>query len=1102
MKTTSKQSYIKADIQLKLLADAKTSHQLKKFNQNQTFDTRNLCIHQIFEEQVKRSPDAVAVAFENTQFTYRQLNQRANQLAHHLQTLGVGSEVLVGICLERSLEMIVGLLGILKAGGAYVPLDPAYPVDRLAFIFDDTQTPVVLTQKHLVNKLPNGGAQVLCLDSDWELIAQNSPENPVCETNSENLIYAIYTSGSTGKPKGVMIPHGGINNLLHDWQNNFKLTSTDKVLQTISFSFDPSVLQIFWPLCFGGQLIMARPGGHQDTAYLVKTIIEQRITILNLVPSIVRVLLEEKGIEECKFLRQITTGGEALSKELMERFFARMNMDNVLVNCYGPTEASVGCTFWVCQRETDYSIAPIGRAIANTQIYILDEDLQPVPVGEPGELHIAGIGLARGYLNRPDLTQEKFIPNPFVSELGERLYKTGDLARYLPDGNLEFLGRIDHQVKIRGFRIELGEVEAVLSQYPGLEEILVMAREDIPGDQRLVAYIKVANSEQVPNPRELRRFLQDKLPDYMVPAAFVFLDTLPFNPNGKLDRRALPAPDASSFGQSTDFVAPRTSIEKVLAEIWTQVLGLEQVSINDNFFELGGHSLLATQVISRCRQAFNVEIPLHLLFEKPAIATFAEAITSNNTQNPSQNIARLTNRESIPLSFAQQRIWLVEQIEPNNTAYLVPMAQRLLGKLNVDVLQQSLDAIAVHHETIRTNFITTSDGNPLQIITEPRPVELKVIDLNQIQNNNQDEQVQRLLNQEMQRPFDLASDLMLRATLLKINDQEHILLLVMHHIASDGWSMGILWEQLVALYTAFLTSKPNPLPKLSIQYADYAVWQRKCLSQEVLEKQLNYWKQQLAGANPILELPSDRSRPSVQTYRGASLSVTLPQSLSASLKQLCRQEGVTLYMTLLAAFQTLLYRYSQQEDILVGSAIAGRNHAEIEGLIGFFVNTLVLRTDLSGHPSFQELLRRVRSVTLEAYTNQNLPFEKLVEELQPERSLSYNPLFQVMFILQNAPGQASQLPGLTETPVELKTETAKFDLTLSVEEKDGILIGSWNYNTDLFDSATITRMAGHFQTLLSDIVTDSGKCISFLSLLTDSEKEEFIGNFNDNLEEN
>ncbi|MEH2022015.1 amino acid adenylation domain-containing protein [Nostoc sp.] len=1087
MQINSQTSEYKQYITLKTLTHIIDTQFLQELNDTKAVDHQDLCIHQMFEMQVERSPQAVAVVCENTQLTYRQLNQRANQLAHHLRALGVGPEVLVGICLERSLEMIVGLLGILKAGGAYVPLDPAYPSERLAFILEDTQTPILLTQEKLVKNLPPHQAQVVCLDSNWQGNIQNSQENPVNETTADNLIYVIYTSGSTGQPKGVMIPHRGICNQLHWKQTTFGLTHADKVLLTISFSFDPSVWQIFWPLCFGGQLFIPRPGGHQDTAYLVKVITEQQITVLALVPSILRVLLEERGIENCRFIRHITCGGEALPGELIERFFAQLNLDNVLHNCYGPTEASIDTTFWTCQRGNNYAIAPIGRPITNADIHILDENLQPVPVGESGELHIGGIGLARGYLNRPELTRDKFIFHPFSSERGARLYKTGDLARYLSDGNIEFLGRIDHQVKIRGFRIELGEIEAILAQHPSLTQTLVIAREDVPGDKRLVAYV-VASPEQIPRQVELRRFLETRLPEYMVPGLFVFLDTLPLNPNGKIDRHALPAPDTSDIRLSTNFLPPENLTEEVLASIWAKVLHLEQVGIHDNFFELGGHSLLATQVMSKVRQVFRIEIGLQLLFENPTIATLAQAMPTatrnGNAQNQTpendlqnQTIPQIANRESVPLSFAQQRVWFLEQLEPNSPAYIVSNAQRLTGKLNVGILQQSLDAIVVHHEALRTNFITSPDGSPIQVIGTPRPVELKIIQVTK-------EQVKFLLNQEVQCPFNLESDLMLRATLLQVDEQEHILLLMMHHIASDGWSIGILWQQLTALYEAFLSSKPSPLAKLPIQYADFAVWQHQWLSGEVLSKQINYWKTQLAGANTVLELPTDRPRPPVQTYQGAAQSLMLPQILSTSLTELSHQEGVTLFMTLLAAFGAILYRHTGQEDILIGSPIAGRNRSEIEGLIGFFINTVVLRTDFTDNPSFRSVLNRVRQMALDAYAHQDMPFEKLVEELQPERDTSRNPLFQVWFNMLNLRDIQLELPGVAIEPVSILETASKFDLTLYVTEQNQGIKLDLVYNTNLFTSERMMEMLDQFHHLLNQIVATPESQISLYSLVT------------------
>ncbi|AUB36524.1 Glutamate-1-semialdehyde aminotransferase [Nostoc flagelliforme CCNUN1] len=621
MQINSQTPEYKQNIPLNTLTPIIGTQVIEEWNDTQVVD-HDLCIHHMFEMQVERSPQAIAVVFEDIQLTYQQLNKRANQLAHNLRTLGVGPEVLVGICLERSLEMIVGILGILKAGGAYVPLDPAYPPERLAFILSDTQASVLLTQEKLVKNLPPHQAQVVCLDSNWQGNTENNQENPVNQTTADNLVYVIYTSGSTGQPKGVMIPHRGICNQLYWRQTNFRLTQADKVLLTISFSFDPSVWQIFWPLCFGGQLILARPGGQQDTAYLVKVIIDQQITVLALVPSILRVLLEEKGIENCRFLRHITCGGEALPSELIEGFFAKLNLENVFHNCYGPTEASIDTTFWTCQRGTNYTIAPIGRPITNAEIHILDENLQPVPVGESGELYIGGIGLARGYLNRPELTTEKFIFNPFSSEAGARLYKTGDLARYLSDGNVEFLGRIDHQVKIRGFRIELGEIEAVLRQHRSVKEVVVIMREKVQGDKRLVAYLTL-KQEQTAKVEQLRRFLQQKLPIYMMPSAFVILKALPMTPNGKIDRHSLPEPTQTRQQAEETFVAPSDETELQLARIWEKVLGIEPISITDNFFDLGGNSLLSIRLFAQVQKAFKKDMPLAILYQNPTIEQLA-----------------------------------------------------------------------------------------------------------------------------------------------------------------------------------------------------------------------------------------------------------------------------------------------------------------------------------------------------------------------------------------------------------------------------------------------------------------------------------------------
>ncbi len=1060
------------------------------WNATQAPYPQDRCLHELFETQVERTPDALALIFEQERLTYRQLNQRANQLAHYLRAIGVGPEVLVGICMERSLELIVGLLGILKAGGAYVPLDLAYPHERLAFLLQDAQVPVLLTQERLRTQLPEHEAQVIYVDTEWQQIARQHTDNPVSGTRPENLAYMIYTSGSTGRPKGAMNTHQGICNRLLWMQETYQLEATDRVLQKTPFSFDVSVWEFFWPLLTGAQLVIAHPGGHRDSAYLVKLIIDEQVTTLHFVPSMLRIFLEERDVALCRSLRRVICSGEALPFELQKSFFERLQAG--LHNLYGPTEAAVDVTYWACERESSRCLVPIGYPIANIQIYLLDTYLNPVPIGVPGELHIGGIGLGRGYFNRPELTAEKFIPNAFSNEPGARLYKTGDLARYLPGGIIEYLGRNDYQVKIRGFRIELGEIEAALGAHPGVRECVVLLREDVPGDKRLVAYV-VAHQEWILSREELLRFVKETLPDHMVPSAFVLLDALPLSPNGKLDRRALLAPDSTRQALESPFVVPRDLFEEMLAGIWSSVLGVEQVGAHDDFFVLGGHSLLATQVISRIRNAFGVELPLLALFESPTVAGLARHIKAAQQGEHGASMSPLlpaSRTGDLPLSFTQQRLWFFDQLEPSNPVYNISGAVRLKGPLQVKAIEQSINEVVRRHEILRTTFATV-DGRPLQVIAPSLSVPLTMLDLQALDKAKQDTEVLRLVTREMQRPFDLAHGALLRVTLLQLAEEEHILLLSVHHIVSDGWSTSVFVRELTALYAAFVSGVSSPLPELPVQYADYALWQQGWLQGEVLEAQLAYWKQQLADL-PVLQLPTDYPRPAVQTFRGANQQVALPKSLTGALKTLSRQEGVTLFMTLLAAYQTLLFRYTGQANFTVGIPIAGRTESKLEGLIGCFINTLALRTDLSGNPTFRELLERVREIALGAYAHQDLPFEKLVEELQPDRDLSRSPLFQVMFALQNVPRGEVNLPGLTLTHLRIDSEPALFDLDLTLWESEDEIVGVLNYNTDLFDPPTIERMQSHFLTLLEAVVADPSRRIADLPLLSEAEQQQLL----------
>ncbi|MBU7585508.1 MAG: non-ribosomal peptide synthase/polyketide synthase [Nostoc sp. TH1S01] len=1074
--------------QLPLLTPSEQQQLLVEWNNTQTDYPGNKCIHQLFEEQVQRTPDAVAVVFGDRQITYHQLNCRANQLAHYLKSLGVETDVLVGICVERSIEMVVGLLAILKAGGAYLPLDPEYPTERLRFMLEDAQVRVLLTQQLLVDRLAQQKAQIVCLDTDALVISQFSQNNLIPETQATNLAYVIYTSGSTGQPKGVLIAHQGLLNLVFWHQQAFKVTSLDKATQLAGTAFDAAVWEL-WPyLTAGASIYLVEPRLLSSLENLRDWLIANEITVSFLPTPLAEELLSLAWPTEGLALRTMLTGGDKLHQ------YPSDLIPFQVVNNYGPTENTVVTTsgLVVAKKEQEQISPNIGKAIANTQVYILDRHLQPVPVGVPGELHIGGVGLARGYLNRDELTAERFINNPLGTG---RLYKTGDLARYLSDGNIEYLGRIDNQVKIRGFRIELGEIEAALSQNDYVQASCVIPREDTRGEQRLVAYI-VPQQGFTPSISELRQYLKAKLPDYMVPNNLVILESLPLTPNGKLDRRALPAPDLYNEDK---YVAPRTPVEEILAQIWAQVLKLEAVGIHDNFFELGGHSLLATQLLSRIRNIFKVELPLRELFAAPTIDQLAHLIGQLQQQNlelTSPPILRRAKDAELPLSFAQTRLWFLDQFEPNTALYNIPLALHLVGTLNQTALEQSLIEIIHRHEALRTNFIAV-DGQPTQVIEIQTNWNVSVVDLQHLSTVEQEIAAQQLAQQQAYQPFELATQALVRATLIVLSQTEHIFLVCMHHIVSDGWSMGVFVQELASLYNAYSQGQPTSLTPLPIQYADFALWQRQWLQGDVLQNQLDYWQKQLADAPTLLALPTDRPRPAVQTFSGAYQKFALSGELTQKLKKLSQEQGCTVFMTLLAAYDTLLYRYTGQEDILVGSPIANRDRSELEGLIGFFVNTLVLRTNVSGNLSFSELLGRVRAMAMEAYSHQDLPFEMLVEALQPERDLSHAPLFQVMFVLENEPTSQLELAGLNVSPLVLESATAKFDLTLGMENTATGLVGAWEYNTDLFDASTIERLTGHFVTLLEGIVANPQEKICQLPLLTTTEQQQLLVEWND-----
>ena len=1494
--------------EIQFLAEDERRKLLVEWNATQQPITRDLCAHQLFEAHAAKTPDALAVECAGEQLTYAELNERANRLAHHLRSLCVGPESLVAVCLERSNEMLAGLLAILKAGGAFVPLDPAYPPQRLASMLQDAQPRVVLTKQRWLEKLSASEAELVCLDRESETLAHESGENLRETVTPENLAYVIYTSGSSGVPKGVAITHASLLNLINWHQRVYHVSPADRATQVAGVAFDAAVWEV-WPyLTAGASIHIADEETRLSPEKLIAWLNTNRISISFLPTPLAEAVLAEPWPQEVS-LQTLLTGGDRLRRA------PRSGLPFQLANNYGPTENTV-VTTWTFVNESDASATPppIGRPVDNTQVYVLDRELRLAPIGIAGELFIGGENLARGYWHSPDLTAERFIPHPFSLKPAARLYRTGDRVRVLNDGQIEFLGRVDEQVKVRGFRIELGEIEAALGEQEEVKEAVVVASEDSAGEKRLVAYVVpraavqgsdrertdleqqhvahwqtlyddtyaadepaaheslfnitgwnssytgepipaaemrewqesslarilalrprrvleigcgtgllllqvaphcesytgtdfspvaldyvrrqlpslgleaprvklwqrlahefegiedasfdavvlnsvvqyfpdldyfmrvlggalnavkpggfvylgdlrnhrlleafhasvqlhqagpstdsatlkqrvrrnieteeellldpalfaalrerfpqiggvevqlqrgrahneltrfryqvvlhvgeraeitdyaiidwqkeklnldalrqllVANKpellvvQHVPNARvwadvrfaellnqsrdsetatdlcvsaratqadaidpedawtlsetlpyevdvrwsgagageyfdvvfsktlpnlwtrseepkpltqyannplrnrlarqlipRLRAQLEEKLPDYMIPASFVLLDALPLTPNGKVDRRALPVPGETRSDQAGDFVAPNNPLEELLGRLWAEVLALESVGMRDDFFALGGHSLLATRLISRVRESFGVELPVRSLFEAPTVrelAAHVEAALRDPTGEQAPPIIRVSRDASLPLSFAQQRLWFLHELEPTSSFYNVPIAVRLRGRLQIDAMQRALNEIVQRHESLRTSF-PTIEAQAVQSIAPTLVLELPLIDLSTLPPDEREHEAQQRATEAARMPFKLATGPLVRASLLRLDAEDHVLLVTMHHIVSDGWSMGVLIKEVGALYRAFVDGKPSPpspLGELPVQYADFAVWQRRWLAGEVFATHLRYWKRQLGGALPVLKLPTDKPRPDVQSFRGSSESLQLPLSLAQQLNVLSKREGVTLFMLLLAAFKALLARYTEQFDIVIGSPIANRNRVELEGLIGFFVNTLTLRTDLSGNPTFRELVGRVRAVALEAYAHQDMPFEQLVEQMQPERTMSRNPLFQVMFQMENTPKEELPLPGLVLSPVEVERVTTQFDLSFDVMENDEGLVAVAEYSTDLFDKTTISSMLRRWQILLEGVVANPEARLDELPLLSGAEREQLLAEWNETRE--
>jgi amino acid adenylation domain-containing protein len=1108
----------------------------------------NQTLHRLFEAQVARTPDAIALTFEEAAVSYAQLNAQSNRLAHDLTAQGVVAGRPVALMLPTSPLQIAALLAVLKTGCCFVYLDPDYPTERLRLILEEVGPPLLLADANALAKHENL-AQSLEASRTCRLLAIDPSRgafagletHPTADLNVKvepnALAYIVYTSGSTGRPKGIMQSHGSFAQFTAWFGAYFGFGSRSRIVQWASITYDASYCEIFGALCFGARLCLAPRSTRHDPLLLLRWATTEAISVLQVVPSFARQLLriiEEQDACEHPFpsLAQLLLAGEVLSPTFARAWLRRFPDYPKLFNLYGPTECVLATYYPVEQVESEQRSIPVGRAIDGRHILILDQQGQLCPIGAVGEIYVRSPFLTNGYFQRPELTAEKFVPDPFATTNDQRpttnkdkvtrgqgdkesrqspisnlttnderrttndeletqhstlntqhsrLYKTGDLGQWLSNGEVEFLGRADNLVKLRGMRVELEEIEAILSSHEAVREAVLILHDrgadEAGADSKaqLVAYIvlrrQYARSTDTHDAiKSFKSYLGSRLPEYMVPSAFVFLEKLPLTPNSKVDRKALPAPDLTA--RQERFVAARTPTEQILTGIWAEVLGLDHVGVHDNFFALGGHSLLATQVISRVRTTFQIELSFRTLFKMPKVASLAKWIERARSTGPYLTpIERVSRDGRLPLSFAQQRLWILDRLSPNNSAYNILAFTRLRGLLNIAALERSLNEIVRRHEALRTCFKVVQE-QPVQVIAPDLALPMPLVDFTHVPSYEREAAARGCAEREALRCFDLACGPLMRVSLLRLSDREHILLLVVHHIVSDEWSMGILLKELAALYEAFSLGLPSPLPELPIQYADFAYWQCQWLSGEVLKQQLGYWKQQLENSPPILDLPTDHPRSAVRQLRGASYCFELPAPLTESLRALSCRENATLFMTLLAAFKALLYRYTGQEDIVVGSPIANRNRSEVEPLIGFFVNMLALRTQLSGAMTFRDLLAHVRETCLGAYAHQDLPFEKLVAELRPERSSSHTPLFQVLFVLQNASRGELELPGIASSPYRVNFSTAKFDLHLACTEVDDRLAGILEYNTGLFKAGTVERLVAQLQRLLESITAD------------------------------
>ncbi|MEH6841386.1 amino acid adenylation domain-containing protein, partial [Priestia megaterium] len=1008
------------------------------------------------------------MVYKSDSLTYRELNEKANQLARTLRTYRVQPDSRIGLLMERSIDMIVGLLAILKSGGAYVPIDPEYPVERIKYILEDAEVPMVLSQASLIDRL----ASQVSFKGQWLDIKQTDVyhidnSNLLTVNKHTDLAYIIYTSGTTGKPKGVMIEHHGVSNLIGHFEKTLNIEDMDRIGQFASISFDAAVEEIWSALLSGAELSIIP----KDVIYHYKEfenyVNKHKISKLLLPPSYMKHL----SIDNMKTLKHVISGGSASSTDLLHKW------GRIYRNAYGPTEATVAATIWIDNNESNkqFSIIPIGKPVANTQIYILNESLQPQPIGVPGEMYISGVGVARGYLNRPDLTAEKFIENPFIP--GTKMYRTGDLARWLSDGNIEFLGRIDHQVKIRGYRIELGEIEATLLQHQSVQDVVVVEQLNMQGENYLCAYVVMRETKV--NVSTLKRYLNKKLPQYMVPSFFIELGGIPLTSNGKVDRRELPKPTEALRTQ--EYVPPTTGIEKKLVGIWEEVLGIENLGVTDSFFDQGGHSLGAIRLMSELRQEFQVEVPVRVLFEGPTIQSLAQYIEEQSVVSVN-SIPKVPIQAAYPTSSAQKRIYVLQQMNPELTHYNIPSGVQLDGLLNKEKFAGALQQLIQRHDSLRTSFELV-EGELMQKVHGSVTFNLPYYQMTELQ-------VQERIKEFVQ-PFDFNEGSLLRAELIQVEETKHIFLLDMHHIISDGISISLFLQELSQLYNGAI------LPNLPIQYKDFSAWQNELFQSKEIEKQKRYWLGTMQKDIPLLELPIDYNRPSIQKFVGDHITFEVDSETTEGLKTLTKQTGTTLYMVLLAAYNVLLAKYTNQTDVIVGTPVAGRTHSDVNSLIGMFVNTLAMRNYPTQDKSFAQFLNEVKANALQAYENQDYPFEELVDQLDLERDLSRNPLFDTMFGVQDF-GDLAQLTmeGINVEPYNWPIAISKFDVTVMLREEANQISGVIEYRTDLFKAESMERFIQHFIQVIKEVVLAPEKSLKDIDVLSHEEKNQLLIDFN------